>query len=250
MLDFRIAFLNLKSTALRTVLAMLGILVGTASVVAMVSTGEMASQAALDQFKTLGTDLIAISIYAGEDSHDQAGQKFSLKDAAGIQTASKDIEIVAPYTIVSAPISYRGNPINGSIIGATSELADVVHINMQAGRFISPLDHYEKYCIIGNQIYETLKATGGDPLNQLIKLGDHIFVIIGVARSWPENSFLYQDINNSVIVPIKTSDFLSAFVSINDIVMRLHPNANINQVKTSLEQYVHEKAPQRKLFFS
>ena len=53
--------LNLFSSKLRSVLALLGVLVGTASVVAMVSGGELATNEAIKQFKTLGTDLLAVS---------------------------------------------------------------------------------------------------------------------------------------------------------------------------------------------
>ena len=60
------AVVNLTSAKLRSFLAVLGILVGTAAVVALLSCGQLATEKALEQFKTLGTDLLSISIYQKE----------------------------------------------------------------------------------------------------------------------------------------------------------------------------------------
>src|SRR5579883_3293534 len=64
--------LNLFSSKLRSILALLGILVGTASVVAMVSGGQLATNEAIKQFKTLGTDLLAVSISEAPDEERKA----------------------------------------------------------------------------------------------------------------------------------------------------------------------------------
>lgn len=250
MLDFKIAFANLTATTLRTILAMLGILVGTASVVAMVSSGQMATQQALAQFKTLGTDMMAISLYSEGSSQSSSGsvQAFDVNNALAMKSAVPDIEIVAPYTLLYASISYAGNSINGNIIGATHSLAQVVRINMIAGRFISDFDRYEPYCVIGNQIYQNIQATVKNPIGTQIRLGDNIFTIIGVADNWPENAFFYQDINNAVIIPIRASSLLSKNADIENIVLRLAPNVDINAVQDAIKKYVNGIAPDKKLF--
>ena len=73
---FQEALANLISAKLRSFLAVLGILVGTASVVAMVSSGELATQHALEQFEKLGTDLLSVSFYQ-EKSEDKQAQSQS-----------------------------------------------------------------------------------------------------------------------------------------------------------------------------
>jgi putative ABC transport system permease protein len=250
--NIKLAFANLAATKLRTLLAMLGILVGTASVVAMVSTGQMATAQALAQFKVLGTDMMAISLYSeggGDNSNSSATKSLDAKAATETQTASKQIEMVAPYTLLYAPIIYQGNTINGNIIGATQNLANVVRIKMAQGRFVSDLDRFEPYCIIGSQIYDTIKTYNPQPLGSQIRLGDNIYTIVGVASNWPENAFFYQDLNNAIIVPILTSSLLSKYASIDNIVMRLKPNSDINQVQTDLTRYLNNIAPDKKIFF-
>ncbi len=241
------AFNNLRSTTLRTILAMLGILVGTAAVVAMVSTGQMATDEALKEFKALGTELMAVSL-SNKDSAEEKPKKFDLQAALKMQNVSSDIKLIAPYALAYGQIAYRGNILSGGIIGATASLAKVVNINMLMGRFISPFDDLEKYCVIGFEIYQKIKPFVQNPINTRINLGDHVFVIVGVADYFRENSFLYQDINTSVIIPIQATGFLSDY-DISNIIMRLGPNTNILTVKKSIEEYVKINASTKEIFF-
>src|SRR5579864_4017030 len=90
--------LNLFSSKLRSMLALLGILVGTASVVAMVLGGQLATNEALKQFKTLGTDLLAVSLAdAGEENRAGSVQdQLTLDQAKNLIIADKAILNVAP----------------------------------------------------------------------------------------------------------------------------------------------------------
>lgn len=251
-LNIKLALANLTATKMRTILAMLGILVGTASVVAMVSTGQMATEQALAQFKVLGTDMMAISLSSQENAgagSSSTNEQFDVKKALSIQSASPLIALLAPYTMLYADISYRGIPINGSIIGTTQSAARVVRIKMAQGRFISDLDRFEPYCVIGKKVFDTIKSVEKNPVGTQIRLGDNIFTIIGVADTWPENAFFYQDLNNAIIVPILTSSLLSKYSSIDNIVMRLKPNSNITQLQNDITRYVKIIAPDKKLFF-
>lgn len=249
---FKTAFNNLRSTTLRTILAMLGILVGTAAVVAMVSTGQMATEEALKEFKTLGTELMSISFSNKDDASGSGGgdkKNLDLGVVLGLKKVSPNIELVAPYTLSYGQIAYRSHPLNGGVLGATWALAKAVNIKMQMGRFISPFDRFEKYCVIGQKLYQQIKPyTDGNPINTRINIGDHVFVIIGVADTFRENSFLYQDVNTSIIVPLLATNYLGK-ADINNVIMRLAPNSDIPAIKSEVEEYIHLKAPGKELFF-
>ena len=135
---------NLFTSKLRSLLALLGILVGTASVVAMVSSGKLAENEALKQFKTLGTDLLAVTLQHLESSeqHDSPESALSISQAADVVKANSDILIAAPYTQVFNSIQFDGHEINGRVLGVTSAFSTVANIKMAAGRFISNLDDY------------------------------------------------------------------------------------------------------------
>ncbi|MBV8803061.1 MAG: ABC transporter permease [Gammaproteobacteria bacterium] len=246
------AYSNLFSSKLRTLLALLGILVGTASVVAMVSGGELATNEALKQFKTLGTDLLAVAINdTGNVGIKGASESnLTLTQANYLTAINSSILESAPYTQVFSTLQMNGQELNGSILGVTSSFARIIHVNMQKGRFISSLDGYALFCVVGNKIYEQMKKILlVDPIGQQIQIGKNYFTIIGVAKPWPENSFVYANIDYTVLVPLLTSTVLSQYVAINNIILRLSPDAQIDKVQTDITQYVTSTVANKHLFF-
>lgn len=233
--------LNLYHAKLRSLLALLGVLVGTASVVAMVLGGELATNEALRQFKSLGTDLLAVSVNSVMDEANTSAktQELSLGDALSLGKADPQIMRVAPYTQIFYPMLYHGKPLNGMILGVTDSFADIVHVQLQSGRFVSMMDHYAFYCVVGHDLYESMKRISlHEPVGQQLQIGKHIFVVVGVADAWPENSFVYANIDNSVLVPILASTAISKYAHINNIIMRLNHGADISTVENHIQHAV------------
>ncbi len=246
------AILNLFSAKLRSLLALLGILVGTASVVAMVSGGKLATNEALKQFKTLGTDLLAISISESSDQSQGTDlqNNLSLQQVMSLPKADNEILSVAPYTQIYNSISFNSHEINGNILGVVDSFAKIAHIDLQQGRFIYALDGYAFYCVIGQGIYQEIKKNSLlDPIGQQIRIGDNYFTIIGIAKSWPENSFVYANIDSSILVPLLTSTALSKFAIINNIIVKLAPQANIDTVKDKITTQINQQVTHKTLFF-
>lgn len=228
--------LNLYHAKLRSILALLGVLVGTASVVAMVLGGQIATNEALRQFKTLGTDLLAVSIVTttGDGAEAAAGKAATLNLAQAFEVAAADSSIVkiAPYTQLFQPVIFEGKQLNAVILGVTDSFADIARITLQVGRFVSLYDRYEFYCVIGQQLYESIKTmTTKNPIGKPIQIGKDIFVIVGVANTWPENNFIYASIDNSVLIPIMASMAINKYATINNILMRLSTQASIPVVE-------------------
>jgi putative ABC transport system permease protein len=243
---------NLFSSKLRSILALLGILVGTASVVAMVSGGELATNEALKQFKTLGTDLLAVAISDAPEQEGKggAGQNLSLTQINNIITADSGILEVAPYSQVFSPLQFNGHLINGSILGVTDSFARIVHVETSAGRFISSLDGYALFCVIGDKIYEQIKEVSFvDPIGQQLQVGKNFFTIIGIAKPWPENSFVYANLDYSILVPILTSGALSKYASINNIILQLKSGVDIEKLQANITNYVTQIAGDKRLYY-
>lgn len=245
--------LNLFYSKLRSSLALLGVLVGTASVVAMVLGGQLATNEALKQFKTLGTDLLAVSVNsASEDSKEMSGksENLTLPQALTLSNDNPEIVQIAPYTQLFYPVLYNGNSLNGMILGVTNSFSDIVQVKLKSGRFISNFDKYEFYCVIGKDIYAAMKEiSSAEPLGQQLQIGKNIFVIVGVADSWPENSFLYANINNSILVPLLASTVVSKYAQITNIIMRLSPEANISTVENNLSRSIDDLLTGKQLNF-
>lgn len=245
---------NILSSKMRSFLAILGILVGTASVVALISGGQLATENALIQFKTLGTDLLTVNIEPKSDSSggkEATGPKLNLDGVNVIAKASSSIVNAAPTTHVYAPISYQKIDLNASVLGATENLQSIVKIQMAQGRFVSYLDKQSLYCVIGSGVLDRIRSEGifGDVLGTQVRVGENIFTVIGVMRDWPESSFLDVNINNAIIVPLDASLLLSQYAEIKDIIFRLQEGSDIDQTEKDIEATVDKILPDAKLNF-
>src|SRR3990167_6171943 len=113
---FQEALLNLLSAKLRSFLAILGVLVGTGSVVALISSSQLATAHALAQFKSLGTNLL--SVYIRDENQDDANAntnavQFQLSNVPQLQKASKQITLIAPYTLGFQSMYFGATNLNG-----------------------------------------------------------------------------------------------------------------------------------------
>lgn len=246
----RQALSNILGAKLRSFLALLGILVGTASVVALIISGQLATEKALSQFKALGTDLLSVSLFEKTVStRDTPKDKISLSEWRQLKKVSKAIVEVAPYTTMYAPISFLGHKIEGSIIGGDESLAKVIKITLTQGHFVSYLDKYEKFCVIGRKVEEALRQYTQAPLiGQQLWLGEHIYTIIGVAKKWRENAFFNEDVNRAVFVPVRGSSLVSSNADINNVILKLKPNTDIDLVTDKVKRFVERHSSNLNMF--
>lgn len=249
---------NLYSFKLRTGLALLGIVVGTASVVALISSSELATQHALEQFTNLGTDLFAISAeFKGEGG---SGHRPSLTagQVEAVKKSSSNILLAAPYTLNYLSVTSAAKPISVSVVGATEALPNIMKVEMLAGRSVSDLDKMQYFCVLGNKLaqtlYENLKTTHAAVndvtglIGQQIRVGDHYFTVIGIAKPWPENMFMYADLNESILIPIAASFTLNSYTAIHNIVFKLKEGTGNQQMQQLIEEKLRQQAPQLNFF--
>lgn len=241
---------NLLSSKLRSFLAILGIMVGTASVVALVISGELATQKALSQFKSLGTELLSISLYEKQLSQNLTPDN-SVNMTQWLRLASSipNIKEGAPYITLFDSLAYQGQKLSGSIIAADLSLAKVINIQLESGNFLSFVNHYEQYCVVGQEIKTQMeKIHFGSVINQKIWLGKHIYRIIGVAKAWPENSFFNEDINKAILIPIRGANLISQTAKINNVIFKLKKGSDIDKIVSQLTDKIKALAPSLSVF--
>jgi len=244
------ALLNLMAAKLRSFLAVLGILVGTAAVVALISCGQLATEKALAQFKALGTDLLAISVYQQATGNSHTGQNtIAINRWRQLPEIVPAIAQIAPYSTAYQPISFRGKTLTGAIIGADEALAKIVHIDLQAGHFVSFVDSFEHFCVIGAGLAHQLQQMSLDvPIGKQLRIGQSLYTIIGVAKPWKENGFFNEDINQAVIIPLAGMALVSKEVKINNAVLLLKSDSHIDGVIEQIKQFIANEAPKLSVF--
>jgi len=233
---------NLAASKLRSVLAVLGILVGTASVVAMVSAGQLATEEALKQFKLLGTNLLSVAVYPRTAAREIPG--LELKQALNIKTLSDSIISVSPYIYSYETVAFQGKKLNARIVGVTDEFSKVLKITLASGRNVMYLDKSSLFAAIGHDVNKELKQRGAfTPLGKQLQIGNSFFTIIGVFNHWPSSSFFPYSIDRTIIIPIKSLDLLREESKVNNIVVALKENSDIEKIQKRITTYVNQQAP-------
>ncbi len=235
---------SLLALKVRSLFALLSIGMGTAAVVAMVFCGKLATQEALKQFKSLNTNLLAITIHHNElnQTENNAKPSLTLNQALALSTLDSHILIAAPFTESYQSIIYQGKPINGTVIGATDEFKNVMHLTLKTGRFISLLDQLNPFCVIGHDLLPNAKQ-------QQININNTLYTIIGTLTSWPQNNVIYADIDHAMIIPIQSAQFINHHADINNVVMLLSANSDPMMIEEKLTHYFQQHFPTQSISF-
>lgn len=244
------ALVNLTASKLRSFLAVLGILVGTAAVVALISCGQLATEKALEQFKALGTDLLAISVYQKIPSKSHSGDdSLSVDQWQQLGEQIPSVLSIAPYSTAYQPLSFQGKIMQGVIIGADENLANIIHVDLAQGHFVSFVESFEHFCVIGDGLAQQIREISmDDPIGKQLRIGQSLYTIIGIANRWKENGFFNEDINQAAIIPLAGISLVSKDAKINNAVLLLKPDSPIDDVVEHIKQIISSQAPKLSVF--
>lgn len=201
---------NLAINKLRTGLAILGIVIGIGSVIALVSMGEASKAAVQSQIQSIGSNLLTVSptnASSGMVRGSSSVTTLTLEDAEAIQTSPTitTISSVSPeYSGRSQIIAGRNNT-NTTVVGVTSVYQSVRKVTMTSGTFITDaqVSSSSKVAILGPTTAEDLFGEGVDPVGQTIRIGGKNFQVIGVTKSKGESGMNNTD--DRVYIPLSTA---------------------------------------------
>lgn len=203
--SLKMASTTLVANKLRSSLTMLGIIIGNASVIAMVGLGQGAQKLASEQFESLGPNVLFVvpgSQEARQTTFDLP-KTLVLEDAQAIASQARAIDEVAPQINARAVITYQANNKDTLVLGVTPEFLSVRSFDVARGRFISDLDvnSNKRVVVLGAEIAD--KFFGGEsPLGKQLRVQDISLEIIGVMQ--PKGSFFGTNQDDSIFIPLTT----------------------------------------------
>ncbi len=186
---FRVALTALFSNRLRSILTMLGIIIGVAAVVALVSLGQSFQNYVTGQFTSIGSNLMFIvpSRPSGPGSKLLKIKPLTMADATAIANPLNvpGLAAVAPSYNVAVDISANGHSISMSITGVTTSWQSVLSWQMADGRFIDDTDNNTSSAVvvIGSTVANKLFGTGADVVGQSVRINNIPFRIVGLFKT-------------------------------------------------------------------
>lgn len=201
---------SLSAHKLRTALSVLGILIGVASVIAMISVGQGATYDIRSRVESLGAELVTVSpafrLGRAGVASTQVTETFTLELADELRKAPA-VRDVVPIIQTNGTIKYRDRNLQTTLMGVTPAYPSVVNYPVARGRFFSEqdLENYAKVLVLGSEVAQQL-FPDEDPLGKEVVLERagtrFLFTIIGVMTSKGQLGFGQYD--NRIYLPVTT----------------------------------------------
>jgi putative ABC transport system permease protein len=206
-----IAFAALRANLLRSLLTMLGIVIGVAAVIAMIAIGDGAQQSVQNRIARLGTTTLQIDATFVRQAGIQlnARRRMTIDDADAIEERAPHIVAVQPQQDKSLQIQWGDRNTNIRVTGATPDFLDVQKFSIAAGQMFTSADDLgrQRVAVLGAGVLTQLGITDPyDIIGQRVRIGGVQFTIIGTLAPKGAGS-VFGSPDDQVIVPFGTGHY-------------------------------------------
>lgn len=234
------AFNSLRGNILRTLLTMLGIIIGIASVILIISLGQGATTSITNEISSFGTNLIVIvpgSEKLGPGRGAAAMTLLKYDDVEAIAKAEMPgVSTISGQVGTSAKIAANGENINTQISGVEAPYAQMQSLDIDAGNFIDQgqVDGLARVAVLGSDAVKDLFGAGAIPIGKRIKVDGRPFRIIGTLKKKGSAGFSNPDA--SVYIPITTAmKTMLGRDSVDTVIVNADKSENVPAVMESIE---------------
>jgi putative ABC transport system permease protein len=205
----KIAVRALVRNKLRAFLTMLGIIIGVASVIAMLAIGEGSKKNIQDQMSSMGTNLIMIMPNMQQRGGVSLGASSSvvlkMTDVEALRNEATALSEVSPQISASGQVIYGNQNTQTTVYGVSEEYLSIRKLKIASGRIFNSNEvrSMSKVCILGKTVVENLFGEGSDPVGMSIRIKNLPFQIIGVLEDKGESG-MGQDQDDLILAPYTT----------------------------------------------
>jgi putative ABC transport system permease protein len=221
---------------MRTILTMLGVIIGVSSVVTLVAIGQGSTTKVSDQISGLGTNLLVVNV-------NNMGRATQLNYDELMQFEQfPEFNWVAPtITKGSSSIKYDTTKANYLVIGTNDRYGEMNKVKMASGRFLSAadLEFRNNVVVIGSEVSKTFFGFL-DPVGQEVNIDGVVFTVIGVMEQKGKN-INNTSLDTTVLMPVSTAQRQFKLGSIRSTYVEAKSKEDIEQAQTTLKEYLYYK---------
>lgn len=225
---------SLKINKLRSLLTMLGIIIGITAVIIISSVGEGLVNYVSDELSSFGTNFFQIN--PGNNMMSAmtgGGEPLTTEDVSVIKDANiSNIQNVVGFSMTSKAVSANDESILASIYGMTPEGEALLKPNMIYGEFLTNDDINNRVAVIGTEVADKLFGENTDPVGESIKIDDMRFSVIGVSKSG--GNLFGTFFNTSIILPLETMQ--QQVIGVDEIVEIDVEVKNIDYINETMDE--------------
>ncbi len=207
---FSVALGAIRANKLRSLLTMLGIVIGVAAVITMVALGTGARQAVQSQIEALGTNLLSVypgqSMFRGVASANRVS--LTTDDYEALARDATWLEAVVPEISRNTQVKYGNQNINVSVVGTTANYVSVNNYRVFAGKPFTAGDDAarRRVAVLGNSVPEMLGANGAAMIGQQVGIGGSNYEIVAVLDT-KGAQMSWRNPDEQILIPLQTAQF-------------------------------------------
>ena len=207
---FNISFSSLRHNRLRTILAMLGIVIGIASVILIISIAKGATSSITSEVSSMGSNLLSVSPGSQSKGPVQGGgnvETLTYADAQFFKDNNdfSNIDTISASVQSNAQVIGNGENMNTTVQGVSAGYFEMQSITVEYGELFSEEDEsfYSKVAVIGPDVVTELFGEGADPTGQVIQIKSQLFRVVGVTKAKGSSGMSNPD--EAVYIPVTTA---------------------------------------------
>ncbi|MBR5542585.1 MAG: ABC transporter permease [Oscillospiraceae bacterium] len=234
--SLKLALKSIIGNKMRSFLTMLGVIIGIASVITLVSVVQGFSDDMVSSFDSMGTNNITVSLSG-------RGGNMNIKPEEMLTIADENRDLFSSatpnVTIMGATVKYGSNNISSSVYGGNEEYAKIKDYAVANGRFISYIDTVNRnyVCVIGTYVANELFGTG-DPIGKMLKINGSAYTVVGILEEEGDSTETSTD--NMVIIPYSVASRLARNARISSYTFVATAAEKIEPAKAVIEEFLYD----------
>ena len=242
--NIKIALQALNSNKLRAVLTTLGIIIGVAAVIAVVSVVQGLSYLITSELQAAGADFIIVvpNRPRGEAGEMLGRIELTYEDGLAAKEKASEVREFSPLLQRRTTVKFADDHTFTNVFGTTSSFQEINNHYVDRGRFLTKLDndHRKRICVLGKKVVEDLDIRG-NPLGRGVSIGKLSFTIVGVLEE--KGQALGQNADDICIIPFKTSRLLFGEEATRRLVLyfRAQSAENIELAKAQITETLRKQ---------
>jgi len=233
----------LRANKLRAILTSLGVIIGSASIVLVVTVALTSKKFVLSRIESVGSNLVWVELVQRPDKPQPLSYEMTLEDMEAAKTIPNVIQVAGTRELSMAVIA-KGAERPVSLIGVTDGYQAIRRLLIPRGRYLDAADMEmrSKVCLITPQLSERIFGQD-NPVGKSVRMGELTFTVIGVFRERAETLDLADLHENSVIVPFTVMRYYTGqeFVRLLDV--QAARSEDVSSVERKLGQLLRSRHP-------
>ena len=230
----------------RSVLSLLGVVIGVVAVVSLTAIGEGALRYVTTQFASLGSSIVNVSPGKNETTggmpHGIGGvpNDLTLQDAIVLERRVQSVRAAVPISVSTDIVSYRERGRSSRVVGVTSEFQQLQRLEMASGSFLpeTELDRGGSVVVLGHRVAQELFGST-NALGATVRIGSWRMRVIGVLQE--RGNQLGMDMDDVALIPVASGMRMANKSSLNRIMLDLYPKSDSKPVIAQVKEILIDR---------